>query len=144
MGTYDSYGSLPILGGECSLSVDDEVYAFGEATISIERPAVAASRAGKWSDYKRAGKVDITGKISRLFIDHTLMLKLIGGTTIAAGATFNMTISGSHGGNDFLATINNAFLTNGEFTCGSSDTFVEEPHNWEMQDADADFSLVDV
>lgn len=135
------YGDRAMLGGECSLHIDEKEYAFGEAVISIDRAAVSASRAGKWSDYKRPGKVNITGSISRLHIDGTLMDKLLGGHTIGPGKTFNMVVSGSHGSEYFEATVDNAFLTSGEITCGSSDSFVEEPHNWEMQDADTDFNL---
>lgn len=136
------YGEKPILGGEASLKIGAVECMFGEATISIDRAAVAASRSGKWSDYKRAGKVDITGTIRRLLVDGEQFSKLLGGNTIGAGVEFNMVVSGSHTDNSFVATLNNCFFTSGEIICGASDTFIEEPHNYEMRDADAGFNLV--
>ncbi len=68
-----------LTGVEGIVSVGSEVLV-ADFSLVVTRGAATQPRVGKYSDRKRAGKVDVTGTLTRLDIDGAMTEKLLGGT----------------------------------------------------------------
>jgi hypothetical protein len=67
-------------GKEGIVSVGGSEIAVADFSVVISRGAATQARSGKYSDRKRAGKVDVTGTMTSLDIDGALVEELLGGT----------------------------------------------------------------
>ena len=69
-----------LTGKEGVISVAGSEVLVADFEVVITRGTAVQPRVGKYSDRKRAGKVDVTGTLTRLDVDGSLLEKLLGGT----------------------------------------------------------------
>jgi hypothetical protein len=69
-----------------TLSVGGSEIAFAEFSVKISRGVASHPRAGKYSDLKRSGKLDITGTIKRIQSDAVMLGRLLNTTALTGTA----------------------------------------------------------
>lgn len=69
-----------------TLSVAGADTAFAEFSVKINRGVASHPRAGKYSDIKRSGKLEITGTIKRIQSDATMLGRLLNTTALTGTA----------------------------------------------------------
>ena len=90
-----------------TLSVGGSEIAFAEFSVKISRGVASHPRAGKYSDLKRSGKLDITGTIKRIQSDATMLGRLL--TTAAVTGTAGTLHAGlTLDGNDAMTEMTSA------------------------------------
>lgn len=85
------------------LEIDSVAVAIAEFSVKITRGSATHARSGKWSDYKLPGKIDVTGQITRIMVDGTMLGYLLSATsqggaaeTLHAGLTYPTASTGEN------------------------------------------------
>ncbi len=124
-------------------TVDVQVSDF---SISIKRGVAAQSRVGKFSDRKKAGKVDVTGTLTFNDVNGAMIARLLNATitspvAIGEGATFTLYANAISGATYVKITMANCFFTDMSFAFKDADSFIDGPMSFSMQDPDTDLTL---
>lgn len=128
--------------------------AIGEFAVKITRNVASHARSGKYSDLKKAGKVNFSGTIKRMMIGGELMESLIGtgdpssnatagAVSVGAATTFTFVgkVETSDDSSNVTITAANCFFTDGGFTVADADGIIEEPMSFVMEDEDTDLTV---
>jgi len=124
-------------------TVDVQVADF---SISIKRGMATQARVGKYSDRKKAGKVDVTGSLTFDDVNGAMIARLLNATitspvAIGAGATFTLYGDAVYGSDRVKITMANCFFTDATLKFGDADSFIDGPMSFTMQDPDTDLTL---
>ncbi len=124
-------------------TVDVQVADF---SISIKRGMATQSRVGKYSDRKKAGKVDVTGTLTFNDVNGAMIARLLNATitspvAIGAGATFTLYGNAISGSDYVKITLANCFFTDMSFAFKDADSFIDGPMSFTCESPDDDLTL---
>lgn len=125
-------------------TVDVQVADF---SISIKRGMATQPRVGKYSDRKKAGKVDVTGSLTFNDVNGAMINRLmhstvgVGTISVGAGATFTLYGDAISGSDRVKVTLANCFFTDATLKFGDADAFIDGPMSFTMEDPDTGLSL---
>lgn len=117
-----------------------------EFNINIKRGVASQSRVGKYSDRKKAGKVDVIGSLTFNDINGAMIARLMNSTitspvSLGAGATFTLYGDAVSGTDRVKIQLANCFFTGATMKFGDADKFIDGPMEFTMEDPDADLTL---
>ncbi len=109
--------------------------------INVKRGIAEQPRVGKYSKFKQPGDIDISGSVTFQDMSGLRLAQLMqstagSGNAVGAGVTFALVGAGVDGTDHVTITLPVCFFTSGVMEFGDSNTIVDGPMDFAVQDAD--------